>query len=290
MGYFSDREQGERPRDQDEIDEAVWGGIQTIISTRIDDGSFGAAFPVICTDGRGPIGTDETSFWKLMKSEIPTLGEKPWYATADHPSLLDALDTIEFCWRAVGKPIQGSYHGYFDHHHLSFDVEAGRDEFRDAINRIFRRNGLIYDLREDGEIVRLAPPLLRDVLARASFRTGDRGLDEFLEKSRRKFLDPDIDVRREALEALWDAWERLKTLGGIDKRRGIAALIDSAGGANSPKLRVALDQEAIALTGLGNQLLRWLRSSEQFPRFDKCHSTGFEGCGNFMRRPRRVAG
>jgi DNA polymerase-3 subunit epsilon len=36
--------------------------------------------------------------------------------------------------------------------------------------------------------------------------------------------------------------------------------------------------------------LRWLRSSEQFPRFDKCHSTGFEGCGNFMRRPRRVAG
>jgi hypothetical protein len=36
--------------------------------------------------------------------------------------------------------------------------------------------------------------------------------------------------------------------------------------------------------------MRWLRSSEQFPRFDKCHSTGFEGCGNFMRRPRRVAG
>jgi hypothetical protein len=36
--------------------------------------------------------------------------------------------------------------------------------------------------------------------------------------------------------------------------------------------------------------LRWLRSSKQFPRFDKCHSTGFEGCGNFMRRPRRVAG
>jgi hypothetical protein len=36
--------------------------------------------------------------------------------------------------------------------------------------------------------------------------------------------------------------------------------------------------------------VRWLPSSEQFPRFDKYHSTGFEGCGNFMRRPRRVAG
>jgi hypothetical protein len=146
-----------------------------------------------------------------MKSEIPNLGEKPWYVTADQPSKLDALDTIEFCWRAVGKPVQGSYHDYFDHHHLSFDVEAGRDEFREAVNRIFRRNGLVYDLREDGKIVRLAPPVLSDALARSSIRTGDSGLDEFLEKSRRKFLAPDLEVRREALEALWDAWERIKT-------------------------------------------------------------------------------
>ena len=177
MSYFSDREQGERSLDRDEIDEAVWGGIQALISTRIEDGSFGAAFSAMCSDRRGPIGTDETSFWKLMKSEIPNLGEKPWYSTADQPPTLDALDTIEFCWRAVGKPVQGSYHGYFDHHHLSFDIEAGRDDFREAINRIFRRNGLVYELREDGQIVRLAPPVLRDALARASFRTGDIGLD-----------------------------------------------------------------------------------------------------------------
>jgi hypothetical protein len=44
------------------------------------------------------------------------------------------------------------------------------------------------------------------------------------------------------------------------------------------------------ITFAGQMLMRWLPSSEQFPRFDKCHSTGFEGCGNFMRRPRRVAG
>jgi hypothetical protein len=244
MSYFSDREQGERPRDLDEIDEAAWGGIQALIGSRIEDGSFGATVPDTCPDGRASIGADETSFWKLMKSEIPNLGEKPWYATADHPSTLDALDTIEFCWRAVGKPVQDSYHSYFGHHHLSFDVEAGRDEFREAINRIFRRNGLVYDLREDGQIVRLAPPVLGEALARASFRTGDRELDELMEKSRRKFLDPDIEVRREALEALWDAWERVKTLGGADKKAGIAALLNAAAGPSSPKLRAALEQEA----------------------------------------------
>jgi hypothetical protein len=55
--------------------------------------------------------------------------------------------------------------------------------------------------------------------------------------------------------------------------------------------QLGFDQQKLhdMISGCAHRL-RWLRSSEQFPRFDKCHSTGFEGCGNFMRRPRRVAG
>jgi len=102
--------------------------------------------------------------------------------------------------------------------------------------------------------MRLAPPVLGDVLTHASFKTGDNELDHLLEKSRRKFLDPDLAIRREALEALWDAWERLKTLGGVDKKAGISALLDAAAGSSSPRVRVALEQEAAALTKLGNEL------------------------------------
>lgn len=254
MSYFSDREIGEKPRDRHEISEGVWGGIRAIIRTRIDDGSFGAAYPDMCTDGRGPIGTDENAFWEVMRSEIPNLAEKPWQFGQPVRPTLDALDIVEFCWRAVGSPIQGSYHSYFGHHHLSFDIEAGRAEFREAVNRIFRRNGIVYDLGEDGQIVRLAPPVLSNVLARTVFRSGDDELDHLLEKSSCKFLDPDLAVRREALEALWHAWERLKTLGGVDKKTGISALLDAAAGSSSPKLRAAFEQEAIALTNLGNQL------------------------------------
>ena len=57
MSYFSDREQGERPRDRDEIEEAVWGGVQALIGSRIEDGSFGATVPDTCPDGRASIGT-----------------------------------------------------------------------------------------------------------------------------------------------------------------------------------------------------------------------------------------
>ena len=62
--------------------------------------------------------------------------------------------------------------------------------------------------------------MLAEVLAHSSFRTGDEELDHLLEKSHRKFIDPDINIRWESLEALWDAWERLKTLGGSDKKSG----------------------------------------------------------------------
>jgi hypothetical protein len=48
-----------------------------------------------------------------------------------------------------------------------------------------------------------------------------------LEQSRRaSFLIP--TTRWEALEALWDAWERLKTAGGRDKKSGISSLLEAA--------------------------------------------------------------
>ena len=256
MTYFSEREQGERPCDSQDITEVAWGGIQALVRAGVDDGSFGATYPDTCPDGAGPVGTDASAFWQAMRAENPNLKEPPWYYPhGERPPTLGILDMIEFCWRVIGKPVQGSYHGYFSHHHLSFDVKAGRDEFRDAVNRILRRNGLAYELTSAGTISRLAPTVLREELASAHFRTGDAELDRLLETARRKFLDPDEAIRREALETLWDAWERLKTLGpGADKKAQITALLDSVSGAGSPKFREALEREARELTWIGNNL------------------------------------
>jgi hypothetical protein len=75
MSYFSDRETGERARDRDALDEGVWGGLRAIIQSRVDDGSFGASYPDMCPDGRGPVGTNESAFWEVMRSEIPNLSK-----------------------------------------------------------------------------------------------------------------------------------------------------------------------------------------------------------------------
>ena len=256
MTYFSEREEGERPRDQEEIPQDAWGGIRALVRARIADGSFGASYSETCPDGGGPTGTDENGFWLAMRGENPALHQDMLHDWSEEmPRALDILDMIEFCWRCIGKPVQGSYHRFFSHYHLRFDVEAGRDDFRDAINRIFRRNGLAYELAEHGGIERLAPPLLREELASAQFRTGDSELDGMLEKARRKFLDPDEATRRESLEALWDAWERLKTLvDGPNKKAQVASLLDGIAGSSSPEFRKALEQDARELTRVGNSL------------------------------------
>ena len=128
------------------------------------------------------------------------------------PSTLLVLDFIEFVHRAVAKPVPGKYHEYFSHHHLTFDQEAGQEDFRATINRLFSRNGLAFEMLTSGRIVRVLPPVLAEELRRTTFNSGDRTLDVLLEECRLKFSDRNPLVRREALERLWDAWERLKSL------------------------------------------------------------------------------
>ena len=114
MPYFSEREEGEQTRENEEI-----------------------GYPKACTDEGGPVGADETAFWQAMWAEIPTLQEQTstdlFAEPQPPPRTLDILDMIEFCWRCVGKPIHGGYHEFFKHYHLMFDIKTGREEFCEAI-------------------------------------------------------------------------------------------------------------------------------------------------------------
>jgi hypothetical protein len=162
------------------------------------------------------------------------------------------MDLLEFCYDHVAKTIPTSFHSFFGHQHLTFDRTSGQVEFRAAVDRIFARNQLAYELKDNGQITRLATPVLHEALTAPAFRTGDASLDGLLESARGKFLDPDANVRREAIEKLWDAWERVKTVeAGPDKRSSVKALLDRT--ADEPTFREVLEQEARTLTDIGNR-------------------------------------
>jgi len=248
--YYSDRERGPRARTKPEIEAPAWGGLIALIDSCVASGGFGIDFPESCPDGRGPIGTDVDTFGLALRAEIPDV-DWPLRANAV-PHTLSVLDLVEFCHQHISEPIEGSYHSFFGHSHLSFDRAKGQADFRDRVDRIFGRNGIAFALEPDGRVVRLAPPVLDEELRRVAFDTGDVTLDEFLDVARAKFLDPNPPTRREALEKLWDAWERLKTLEpGADKKASAKVLLDKA--ADEANFRAVLEGEAMALTKIGNQ-------------------------------------
>jgi hypothetical protein len=254
------------------ISEVAWAGIRSEILARVSDGSFGASYPEACQDGASPVGTDEMSFWNAMRSRIPTLAERPWYHGGDVPLLNDIMDVVQFCWSKIGQPQRRGYHEYFKHFHLTFDIAAGREEFRQTINEIFRRSGLAYELLLDGTVHRLLPPVFREAIIGTVFRSGDPTLDQLLETARRKFVDPDETVRRESVEKLWDAFERLKTVEeGNNKRDRIGRLLDIAAASTTSGFRQALEREARELTDIGNQFLIRHTETTQEPLSKSLH-------------------
>ncbi len=260
--YFSDRERGPQARTGETISPAAWGGVVGLINSLVSTGALGAKYPELCPDGQGPIGTDEQGLQLSVLAEMPGLAWPLETAQSESdgffarrepfaPDTLLILDLVEFVHDRVAKPLQGTFHSFFNHHHLSFDEAAGQFEFRRDINRLFARNGLAYELGEDGRVRRLAPPALREALANATFRTGDATLDGMLEECRVKFLDPAPTVRREAVERLWDCWERLKSLDDPqNKRKSVGAMLDHV--TTESAFRQVLEDEARALTDIGN--------------------------------------
>lgn len=276
--YFSDRQNGPRARTEQVISPTVWGGLVATVQALINSGAFGLRFPERCPDGQATCGGDVDALAASVSAEMPglawpleavSLDGEGYFAKRQPfaPDTLLVLDFIEFVHASVAKPISGKYHDFFSHHHLTFDQEAGQEDFRVTVNRIFARNGVAFEMLPNGRIERVLPPVLGEELKRTLFNTGDRTLDNMLDECRAKFSDRNPLVRREALERLWDAWERLKSLADpSDKKRSVKIMLDAV--TSVPSLRERLETEATELNSIGNSHL--IRHSEisQVPVID----------------------
>ena len=252
MTYFSDREREPPLPTRTELTTNAWKGISALIRTRVDDGSFGASYPEMCFDGSIPVGTNSEAFWDAMAGRIPELPERHVIVTpSDPPPILVVMDMIQFCWKSVGKPEQFSYHDFGSHSHLKYNIDLGKEEFRQEINEIFQRSELAFELTVEGNIERVLPPEVAKIV-HTRYRTTDDDLNEMLTTSCRNILSPNDSVRREALKTLWDAWERLKTINCANKKAAISELVDQISGSGVPRFRRSLHAEARALTDIGN--------------------------------------
>ena len=246
MKYFSDRHGQPAEREIETIGPSVWAGIVAQIQAQVAIGSLAQRYPELCPDGALPFSANEKMLAAALQAEIPAacwpletmkLSADKFTHDSYAPETSVALDIVEFFHKSISKAIQGSYHSFFKHYHLTFDSEAGKREFRESINIIFQRNGIAFELKDSGIIERIFNPVLGEELQSTTFQTEDETLNRMLEESRTKILNPRADIRKEALERLWDAWERLKSTKDADKKASIKIILDSV--AADPYFRVS---------------------------------------------------
>jgi hypothetical protein len=267
MPYYSERQRGPKPRTEETITAALWKNLVLVLEWFMTAHYFAKSFPKGCPDNGQPVGTDTVRFRDAIEAEIPGL---KWPLSDTVPDGFLSLDIVEFCFNYSAQPIEDGHHPFFDHYHLRFDVNAGRTEFVTAINEVFARHGSVYQLKDDGQVIRLTTAVLQETLASALFATGDAELDRMLETARSKFFNPDLSIRKEALELLWDAFERVKTVeAGKDKKAQIAALIDKA--STEPMFRKILDDEGNALTWIGNHFMIRHKETSKIPITESEH-------------------
>jgi len=244
--YFTDREFGPQPPTHHEINKTTWAGFTTLVQRSISKGDFGNSFPDGCPDSPSTCcGTDARGLDRTLQAEVPS-----WPGWANVPDVATACDFLEFCHRYVALASSYSYHSYYKHDHFQFDVAAGQAKFRSDVNLLLQRNGVALSMTDEGLMERILDDPTGESVRRAVFQTGDPGLDQLLEEARAKFMSPDPRIRQEALERAWDAWERLKTVKDADKKRGSTLLLDAC--ASEPLMPSALEEEAKALTAIGN--------------------------------------
>jgi hypothetical protein len=247
---FSERMGQPIPRVKETLDETVRTALLQLIELRIDDNSFGLKFPVQCPDGHGNSGCDQQALRNNMAGyKVIWPGDA---GRLDHEEITDTqiFDLLEYAYEHIAQPLPGGFHSYFSHSHHDYDQEAGKKQLEEEVNRLFERNGIAFQLH-DGQVERLVPSVLEEILVPTQFHTGDHILDELLSTAREKFLNRDLKVRREALEKLWDAWERLKSLSDpADKKTSVKNLLDRV--ATEPNLRDRVESEARQLTDIGN--------------------------------------
>ncbi|MFM1921322.1 MAG: hypothetical protein RLZZ303_2956, partial [Candidatus Hydrogenedentota bacterium] len=210
MTYFSDKELTPPQPTKIVIAEQAWGGLFALIESKVDKGWFGKDFPEICQETTEIIGTNKKNFGLALRGDIPKLG---WpFCPQELPHTSDILDLLEFCHRHIAQATELQHHKIFGHHHLHFDRESGRSQFRERVNQILARNEIAYELSENGTIRRILPQEFYGLLKEPLPATREASLKKLLDNAREKFLNSDPAIRRESLEKLWDGWEKLKTL------------------------------------------------------------------------------
>lgn len=217
-------------------------------------------FPEECKDGHGCCGLNFSQFFTHIKYDIPTLYKKSGDCIGipeddktgyDQYALLDFIEYVgQYC-----RDIKiCDFHSYFGHYHIDLlKTDKIFETFRAEINDIFTKTGLLYTLTANKIIERvLENSVLAPEIETAIQNIKEPGTKELLETAIVLFKQPDPIYRRDAVEKLWDAFERMKTYyTNLKKDVSADKIVNDISGGQT-EFKALFDTEFRTLTKIGN--------------------------------------
>ncbi|MBT0993903.1 hypothetical protein KIN34_06335 [Cellulomonas sp. DKR-3] len=247
--FYSDRLNGPPPAIHDTLPATASRGLLSLLDTKINANWLAKEFPERCPDGHGTYDTDVAALAANLQALVPGA---PWPLLHPDAAVGDetVFDVVEYAAARVAEPVNLQYHSFFGHYELRFNDDEGRAKFRSDVNAILQRGRTMYELTENGEVHRRGTAEVQSVMAGLNPASGDARLDELIGEARSLYTSHRASDRAVALERLWDAFERLKTidLPGGDKKLSIEKLLSNL----DATWRPTIEAEMTTLTNLGN--------------------------------------
>ena len=180
------------------------------------------------------------------------LGEVKWPISPAAHNTDDVLNIVEFLYRYLKKPTEYREEwedSYSSEHPVKFDVRKGRLEYTIQVNAMFERFNHPYRLQK-GMIARKGSDVLDASIASLDLQTDDQHLLRLLNSALESFHDRSGKRKLEGLQSIVNAFERLKTLAGQDKRASVAKVIEGLAGDSG--IQACFEAHFRDLTSLAN--------------------------------------
>jgi len=211
--YYSVRT-GKNPQAEPIDLEALLRLFKTLFLHFESEGYFQKSLGYECVDAGftpGEVGHDVEGAVLLA---LRTTDLTPIHIKIDGYAEDDLFDVAEFLYDHCAKPTARQYHNWdgCGWHCHEFDVEAGRNEFREKVNRILTVYADGFELSIDGEILGLAESGLEGLFEAPLPELDPDNVELRIEAARTKFRRhrASLDDRREALRELADVLEYLR--------------------------------------------------------------------------------
>lgn len=201
-----------------------------------------------------------------MRFEIPGLHQNeygnivcpekrpPWDDAEEEYDQFALLDFIEFIYANIRDIGEKHWHEWFHHHDISFNTSRfDKQKFRDEINSIFGKVGLLYTLSDKGMVERIVENgVLSKGIEREVNSVQEPGLRDLLKDAIILYKTPGPQARQDSVEKIWDAFERLKTYyTTMNKKASISKIVNNMAGGDGNFYQL-FETEFLALKNIGN--------------------------------------